>query len=127
MAGKPVWANDLERDLFVEHNCRICFQPKEAEKRLGISDVGCPHLARAEENKLPKVWTKRRGNDAVLGKTFKCDDFLSQPAVNRRGTAPADTESMFGDMPSMEKSLVPVDGWPDYQALQRKSTKGDHQ
>lgn len=147
---KPVWANDVERDAFVESNCARCFQPDEAMKRItsreaagrsGDSDGdGCPHLARAEQNKLPTPWTRRR--NAVMGETYRCADFQKRPAVNRRGTADATVEPMFcvlgnnckgcpdirecGFIEPDDRHLVPVDGWPDWRAEQRKTKEGDH-
>lgn len=127
-SSKRLWLNDVERDAFIEETCGRCFQPDEALKRLTGEGPGCPHLVRAAENKKPKAWTRRQGQHAVIGKTYRCDDFMDKPAVNRRGKAPADTPPMFADMPSMDKSLVPVDGWPDYASLerQRKNQKDDH-
>lgn len=125
-ASKRVWLNDVERDAFIEHHCNNCFQPEEAMKRVVGMGPGCPHLARAAENKMPKAWTRRR--NAEIGYAYKCEDFWPKPPVNRRKTAPADTPPMFEDMPPVDKSLVPVDGWPDYNSLerQRKNQKDDH-
>lgn len=124
MTRKPVWQNDIERDAWVEKNCRICFQPDEALKRITNNGPGCPHLARAEQNKLPTPWTLRR--NAVMGETYRCADFLKKPPVNRRAKAELDVEPLVLVDPA-ERHLVPVDGWPDYRAEQRKSKDGDHQ
>jgi hypothetical protein len=124
MTPKPVWANDIERDAWVEKNCRVCFQPDEALKRITGDGPGCPHLARAENNKMPNAWTRRR--NAVMGETYRCADFQKRPAVNRRPTADVEIEPML-DVEPAERHLVPVDGWPDYRAEQRKTKEGDHQ
>jgi hypothetical protein len=78
-----VWKSQVERDAFVESNCARCFQPDEAMKRITGDGPGCPHLARAEQNKLPTPWTRRR--NAVMGETYRCADFAPKAAVNRRG------------------------------------------
>lgn len=124
MTRKPVWQNDIERDAWVEKHCRVCFQPDEALKRITNSGPGCPYLARAEHNKLPTVWTLRR--NAVMGEKYKCDAFMKQPAVNRRPQALAIDDPML-DVEPAERHLVPVEGWPDWKALQRNTKEGDHQ
>lgn len=123
---KPVWYNDIERDAFVETQCRRCFQPDEAAKRVLGTGPGCPHLARAEENKMPKAWTRR--NNPVLGDTYRCADKMLKPKVNRRGTAPADTPPLFDDPIDETVGFVPVDGWPSAADFGRKvkDDKGDH-
>lgn len=126
-SSKRVWLNDVERDAFVEETCGRCFQPDQARVRLTGQGAGCPHLLRAEQNKMPKAWTRRNKGHAVMGSTYKCDDFTDKPPVNRRKTAPADTITMFDDVPDTRKSLVPVDGWPDYRAMQLELEEGDHQ
>ena len=75
-------------------------------------------------DKLPTPWTRRR--NAVLGETYKCDAFVERAPSNRRKNAPADTAPMFDPEP-VDRNLVPVDGWPDYRAEQRKSKEGEHQ
>ena len=121
---KPVWHNAIEEAAFRETRCRLCFQPDEALKRITNQGPGCAHLARAADGKMPKAWSKRR--NPVLGDTYKCDDFIDKPPVNRRKTAPADTTPMLDAEPD-DYRLVPVDGWPDYRAEQRKQREGDHQ
>lgn len=118
-----VWYNAIERDAWIEKNCRTCFQVDEARKRVTGDGPGCPHLLRAEQNKLPTPWKKRR--NAVMGETYTCADYLKQPPVNRRGVAPADTPSML-DVPEAERNLVPVEGWPDWAAEARRQKGGDH-
>lgn len=120
-----VWRNDVERDAFIESNCARCFQPDEAMKRLTGDGPGCPHLARAAKNKMPAAWTKRR--NAVMGETYKCSAFTPKPPVNRRAVSDEETPPMFEDLPEVDRTLVPVEGWPDYLAEQRKSKDGDHQ
>lgn len=124
--GKDVWRNDIERAAWVEKNCRVCFQPDEAIARVtgGPNVHGCPHLIRSLTNKLPTPWKKRR--NAPIGETYKCEAFMDKPAVVRRGTAPADTVPMLDPAPE-DRNLIPVEGWPDYAALQRKLREGDHQ
>ena len=126
MVSKPVWHNDIERNAFVETLCRRCFQPDESRKRVLGAGSGCPHLVRADQGKMPKPWTRRR--NAVIGETFRCDDYLDKPPVNRRGTAPADTGSMF-DVEPTDVDFVPVEGWPSAADFGRKvkNDKGDHQ
>jgi putative SOS response-associated peptidase YedK len=121
---KPVWLNDVERDAWVERHCRVCFQPDEARKRITGDGPGCPHLARAERNKLPTPWTRRR--NAVMGETYRCADFAKQPPVNRRQVSTEETPPLL-EVPSDDRHLVPVDGWPDYRSKQRKTKEGDHQ
>ena len=124
MTRKPVWANSIERDAWIEKHCRVCFQQDEALRRITNSGPGCPHLAKAEQDKLPTVWTRRR--NAVMGETYRCSDFLKQPKVNRRASSSAEIEPML-DVEPEDRHLVPVEGWPDYVAEQRKSKTGDHQ
>jgi putative SOS response-associated peptidase YedK len=124
MTRKPVWANSIERDAWVEKNCRVCFQPDEALKRITGDGPGCPHLERADKNRMPTPWTRRR--NAVMGETYRCSEFQKRPAVNRRRTASEASAAMF-DVEPTDRTLVPVDGWPDYRAEQRKTKEGDHQ
>lgn len=126
-ASKRLWLNDIERDAFIEETCDRCFFAPRALHRVDPAKPDCPHLVRAIEGRKPKAWTRRQGQHAVIGKTYKCDDFMDKPAVNRRKTAPADTPPMFDDVPEMRKSLVPVDGWPDYRAMKLELEEGDHQ
>lgn len=118
-----VWRNAIERNAWVEKNCRTCFQPDEARARL-TDQHGCPHLLRSLANKLPTPWRKRRG--APIGETYHCDAYLDKPPSVRRKTTPADTMPMLEPEPG-DRNLVPVDGWPDYRADQRKLKEGDHQ
>lgn len=120
MVAKPVWHNDIERDAFIETQCRRCFQPDEARKRVMETGPGCPHLVRANDNKMPRVWTKRR--NAAMGETYKCDDRIDKPPVNRRGNAPADTPEMF-DVEPRDVDFVPVDGWPTAEAFGKAKKK----
>ena len=85
MSGRRVWYNQVERDAWVEKNCRVCFQPDEAMLRITGKGVGCPHKARGDAGKLPKPWTYRR--TAVMGETYHCSEFQKQPPTNRRGKA----------------------------------------
>lgn len=126
MTAKPVWYNEIERNAFVETQCRRCFQSDEAAKRVTGRGPGCPHLARADDNKMPRVWTRRR--NAVMGETYKCADRLDKPPVNRRGVAPADTPAMFDGGPD-EIGFVPIEGWPTAEEFGRKtkSKEGEHQ
>jgi putative SOS response-associated peptidase YedK len=124
MTRKPVWANSIERDAWVERHCRVCFQPDEALRRITGDGPGCPHLARAEQNKPPTPWTRRR--NAVMGETYRCSEFQKRPAVNRRGKADVEVEPML-EVEPVDRALVPVDGWPDWRAEQRKGKEGDHQ
>jgi hypothetical protein len=123
MTPKPIWLNEIEKNAFIESNCLRCFQPDEALKRITDAGPGCPHLARAENNKMPNAWTRRR--NAVMGETYRCSDFQKQPAVNRRGKADVDIEPML-DIAPAERHLVPVEGWPDWAAEGRKQKGGDH-
>lgn len=93
MTPKPVWLNDIERDAWVEKNCRVCFQGDEAMKRITGDGPGCPHLARAQDGKLPTPWTRRR--NAVMGETYRCAEYAPKPAVNRRGTVVEEIEPLF--------------------------------
>lgn len=94
-------------------------------KRITDQAAGCPHLARSLQNKMPTVWTRRR--NAVMGETYKCSAFTARPPVNRRGVSDEETPPMFDNLPTIDRTLVPVDGWPDYLSEQRKSKEGDHQ
>jgi hypothetical protein len=110
----------------VEKNCRVCFQADEARKRVTGTGTGCPHLARGDDNKMPKPWTRRR--NAVWGETYRCAEFLDQPPVNRRREGIEATMSMFDEASLLtDRNLVPVEGWPDYKAEARKSKEGEHQ
>lgn len=124
MSAKPIWANQIERDAWAEKWCRTCFQHDEAIKRITGEGPGCPHLARGDDNKMPTPWTRRR--NATYGDTYRCDEHAIKPPVSRRGKTVEDIEPMF-DIESDDRHLVPVDGWPDYIADQRKSKQGDHQ
>jgi hypothetical protein len=121
---KDVWHNSVERDAWVERYCRVCFQPDEAMKRITGDGPGCPHLARAEQNKLPTPWTRRR--NAVMGETYRCADFAPKPPVNRRQVSTEETPPLL-EVPSDDRHLVPVENWPDYRSEQRKTKEGDHQ
>lgn len=120
---KRVWYNDIQRDAFIEKNCDHCFQPDQAKQRLVPTEPGCPHLIRAQDNKMPKAWTVRR--NASWGDTYRCEDFADKPASTQRRSAAADTDSMFGDLEEQDYTLVPVEGWPDRPVT--KSKEGDHQ
>ena len=111
--NKPVWNNPIEEAAWRETNCRICFQPDEAAKRITGQGPGCPHLARATDGRLPKAWTLRRNE--IMGRKYHCADFIKEPPTNRRKTAPADTPPMLGIEPD-DYRLIPVEGWPDYRA-----------
>lgn len=124
MTSKDVWHNEIERNAWVEKNCRVCFQPDEAQRRITGEGPGCPHLARGDNNKMPQPWTRRR--NAPMGETYRCEAFMKKPAVNRRKSTAVEIEPMFDPEP-VDRNLVPVDGWPDYRAEQRKSKEGDHQ
>jgi hypothetical protein len=119
-----VWKSQIERDAFVESNCARCFQPDEALKRITGDGPGCPHLARAERNKLPTPWVRRR--NAVMGETYRCADFAPKPPVNRRQVSTEETPPLL-EVPSDDRHLVPVENWPDYRSEQRKTKEGDHQ
>lgn len=118
-----VWKNPIERAAWVEKNCDRCFEPNEARARL-TDQHGCPHLMRSLANKLPTPWTRRR--NAPMGETYRCDAFIDKPATIRRKTTPADTLPLI-DVTPEDRNLIPVESWPDYQALQRKAKEGDHQ
>lgn len=126
--AKDVWQNALEEKAFREDTCRVCYQRDEAILRTTGAGEGCPHLMRASQNKLPTAWTKRRGNDAVLGKTYRCSDKTAKPAVVRRKTSPADTVPMF-EPELIEVDFVPVEGWPSAEDFgkAKKSKDSDHQ
>ena len=145
---KRVWYNAVERDAFIERTCARCFQVDEAQKRLTGDGPGCPHLARAEQNKLPHPWTRRR--NAVMGDTYRCAEFAPKAPVNRRPVVEDETPPMLeidnigctkadngdvclcddvrecGNAYPKERHPVPVDGWPDFRGEQRKPKKGDH-
>lgn len=123
---KPVWANDIERNAWVEKNCRVCFQPDEALARVtgGPKTHGCPHLLRSLINKMPQPWKRRR--NAPIGETYKCEAFMAKPPVNRRGVSTEETPPML-DVEPDDYTLIPVEGWPDYRAEARKQKEGDHQ
>lgn len=124
MTPKPVWHNQIERDAWVEKNCRVCFQPDEALKRVTGDGDGCPHLARGDAGKLPTPWTRRR--TAPMGETYRCEAFMKKPAVNRRPKTDVAVEPML-DVDPVERNLVPVDGWPDWAAEERNRKRGlDH-
>ena len=78
-----LWRNDIERDAWIETNCRRCYQADEANKRVLGQGPGCPLLAHAATGRKPVQWTKRR--DAAMGYTYKCDWYRRVPDVNRRG------------------------------------------
>lgn len=123
MASKPVWHNDIERDAWMEKHCRVCCQFAETIKRITGDGPGCPHLIRAEAGRLPAVWKKRR--NAAMGDTYKCDEFLNKPPVNRRAVSREQSLPLF-DVEPAAPVLVPVDGWPDWRADARKQKDGDH-
>lgn len=125
--AKDVWRNKIERDAWVEKNCRVCYQPDEALARVtgGPKVHGCPHLIRSLTNKLPTPWTRRR--NAPIGETYRCEAYMAKPAVNRRAVSTEVTEALPLDVAEADRNLVPVEGWPDYKALERKAKEGDHQ
>lgn len=117
---------ELELNLYIENTCSRCYQPDEASKRvLGVGE-GCPILKRARRGQMSAAWKRRRGHHGALGNTFDCAMFTPTPPTTRRKTATCETESMFDPDPG-EKLLVPVQGWPDYRAEERKQKDGDHQ
>jgi hypothetical protein len=120
----PVFSSRYEERAWRENHCDKCFQPDQALKRVADKGDGCPLLALAERGVKPEQWTKRR--KAEMGNTYKCSDFAKTPPSQQRRRAPVQTEALFDDLDPAEKMLVPVDGWPDYKALQRKGD-GDHQ
>ncbi|MGE2714213.1 hypothetical protein ACQI4L_09160 [Mycolicibacterium litorale] len=108
-----------------ESHCRRCYQPDEAMKRVVGSGPGCPLLQIAASGVVPEQWTKRR--KAEMGNTYTCADFRKRPPVARKGRVePMPQEELFDAPEPAEKLLVPVEGWPDYAALQRKAG-ADHQ
>jgi hypothetical protein len=118
----------LELELFAEHTCSRCFHPAEAASRIAGRPHGCPLLRRAfDKGQMPGRWTRRR--NAALGETFKCEDYLPRAASTKRKTLAdnAQQDVLFADLDPGERALVPVEGWPDYRALARKSKEGDHQ
>jgi hypothetical protein len=121
-----VWRNDIERNAWVEKNCRVCFQPDEALARAtgGPKVHGCPHLLRSLINKMPTPWKRRR--TAPIGETYRCEAFMAKPPVNRRKKSTEETAPLLDVAPD-DYNLIPVDGWPDYRAEQRKQKEGDHQ
>jgi len=121
--SKPVWANSVERNAWVEKHCARCFQTDEAAKRVLGSGDGCPHLRRGDANRLPRVWKKRR--NTTMGDTYTCSEFRKEPPVNRRATVPDQTPPLF-DLPEAPYLLIPVEGWPDYRGRDRKGDV-DHQ
>lgn len=118
-----LWRNDIERDAFIETNCRVCWQADRALERVLDQGDGCPHLNRANAGKLPTPWTKRR--TAAMGDTYRCSAFEAKPPVSRRGVASADTETMF-DIEAADTGFVPVDGWPTAEEFGRTTKKDDH-
>lgn len=119
-----LWSNDIERDAWIETNCRKCYQVDEAKKRVLGQGDGCPLLARAATGRKPAQWTKRR--NAAMGYTYKCDWYRRVPDVNRRGTAVVVQEGLF-DVEPEEIYYVPVEGWPTKPQEVFKEKKGDHQ
>lgn len=121
MSKKSVWTNPIEEAAWRERWCRTCFQPDEALHRVMNRGNGCPHLQRAAVDKLPTAWKRRRG--AVMGETYVCTDYLSQPPVVRRHSTPAPTGSLFDDtLPQQNYRLIPVEGWPDWRAIAANDT-----
>jgi hypothetical protein len=121
---KEIWHNQIEEDAFRETQCRRCFQRDEAILRTTGAGEGCPHLLRASQNKMPTAWTPRR--NAVMGEKYRCADRLAKPPVVRRGKAVDETPAML-EVEEVDRFLVPVDGWPDYRAEERKVKEGEHQ
>jgi len=122
----PVWTNPVEEAAFREKTCLRCYQPDEARKRITGQGDGCPLLATASTGRLPTQWTPRR--NAVMGDTYRCAARIDKPPSIRHRTSSEQTEGLFEVEPAKEeKLLIPVDGWPDFRAEQRKSKEGDHQ
>lgn len=116
--------------MFIEHTCVGCFQPDEAAKRVTGTGEGCPLLRRAAAGRFPGKWKRRR--NGALGETFKCEEYQAKPAPSRRSRRQIEPnelqDSLFGDVDAQDRLLVPVDGWPDYRAQERrKGTDVDHQ
>ena len=117
-----VWRSSIERDAFVETHCLTCCQPDQAQKRtLGTGD-GCPFLALGDRGRLPVQWKRRR--NATMGDTYRCSEEVRKPAVNRRGSTTVDTEPLFDEPTRTYVALIPVQGWPDYRAQERKPEAG---
>lgn len=112
--------------IWREKWCDRCVQPDEVNRRDHGVGTGCPILAKAARtDRKPPEWDRNTGAK-TMDAAYRCNAFLSQPAVLRRGTADDMTASMFDVEPAEGRDLIPVDGWPDYQALERKPSKGEH-
>lgn len=120
-----VFASTHEERAWRDTWCHRCFQPDEALKRVVGDGPGCPLLKIAEGGTVPEQWTLRRR--AEMGNRYRCADFIKRPPVARKGRVEELPQEELFDMPEQtEKLLVPVDGWPDYAAQQRKGG-ADHQ
>lgn len=120
-----VFANPHEERAWRETWCARCYQPDEARRRLIKSGPGCPLLQIADGGVVPEQWIRRR--KAEMGNTYRCADFRKRPPVVRKGAIEElPQEELFAAPEAESKLLVPVDGWPDYRAQQRKAG-ADHQ
>lgn len=106
--------------------CDRCFQPDEVNLREHGRGTGCPILARAARTqRKPPEWD-RNPRATTMDSVFKCTAFLDQPPVLRRASVDDGTASLFDVTPTEGRSLIPVDGWPEYQAGDAKPRKGEH-
>jgi hypothetical protein len=124
-----VFPSEVAEQLWRQHWCQTCFQPEEAARRLFDRGEGCPILALALSGTTPLEFKRdgrRRSRNVVEAKKlFRCTEYRDRPPMIRRPRAAASgtQESLFGELQPVDRLLVPVDGWPDYRAIERNTTK----
>src|SRR5262245_46321794 len=98
-----------------------CNYGEKARREYGHPTEGCPILRLAAQGVRPPQWRRFRGE-------WRCTDFLARPPVSQprktRSTA-VDEPPMF-DAEQQDRTLVAVDGWPDYRAESRRAKDGNH-
>lgn len=121
--SKPLFPSTTARDIWMGRWCETCCEPREADKRLRGKGFGCILRLEALGGLKPKAWD-RNARAATMDAAYTCNAFRDRPDVVRRATAVDETEPMF-DVVHAPRNLIPIEGWPDYRAQQRKPP-GDH-
>lgn len=106
-----LFRNDTHRDIWIEHHCRTCFQPDEANRRLHGADTQCPILQRALNTDRKPVEWERNPRPQLMQDTIICNSYQDKP---RKAKADKQFEDvgMF-DVEPQDKLMIPVEGWPD--------------
>lgn len=122
-----LFASLTAQEIWIEMNCHQCWQPDEAARREHGKETQCPIQERALRiGRKPVEW-KRNTRQTIMAHAYKCNAYQDKPAVSRRDSVDENVP-LFEETPyRVDVGFVPVDGWPDYKAIQKKNLEGDHQ